>query len=126
MVDLTIRWRQRLQILLRLFVFGAVAYRVFDWLDAVLYQAIHGHFAAALSNVHSSREAYQLVLVVAFAVMLLIFERRLTRWLAPIPLRHCHECGYAMKGLHSTRCPECGAELPAAMITGVPPSQSHA
>ncbi len=47
------------------------------------------------------------------AIALFILDRRITRWLIPVPRRECHECGYPLRGLPaaSTRCPECGTAL---------------
>jgi hypothetical protein len=50
-------------------------------------------------------------IMVAFPLMLLFFERRLVRWLVPMPWRGCPACDYdAPRG--AQRCPECGCELP--------------
>lgn len=47
------------------------------------------------------------------AVMLFLFDRRIVRWLIPIPRRECPECGYPLRGLSasSLRCPECGTAI---------------
>ncbi len=50
------------------------------------------------------------------AVLLYLFDRRIVRWLIPVPRRECHECGYPLRGLHgaTTRCPECGTAIASA------------
>lgn len=47
------------------------------------------------------------------ALALLLLERRLSRWLVPMPTPDhvCHECGYSLKNLKSPVCPECGVDL---------------
>jgi hypothetical protein len=56
--------------------------------------------------------AWALALLVP-AVFLYLFDRRIARWLIPVPHRECHECGYPLRGLRpsATRCPECGTVL---------------
>jgi len=51
------------------------------------------------------------------AIAMYVFDRRIVRWLIPVPRRECHECGYPLRGLAAatTRCPECGtAHSPSA------------
>jgi len=48
------------------------------------------------------------------ATALYLFDRRIVRWLVPVPRRdQCHECGYSLRGLPTaiTRCPECGTPI---------------
>ena len=47
------------------------------------------------------------------ALALYLFDRRIVRWLIPVPRRECHECGYPLRGLSpsTTRCPECGTSI---------------
>ena len=47
------------------------------------------------------------------ALALLLLERRLSRWLVPMPTPDhvCHQCGYSLKNLKSPVCPECGVDL---------------
>lgn len=47
------------------------------------------------------------------ALLLYVLDRRIVRWLIPVPRRECHECGYPLRGLHAatTRCPECGTAI---------------
>jgi hypothetical protein len=49
------------------------------------------------------------------AIILYLLDRRIARWLIPVPRRECHECGYPLRGLRvgTTRCPECGTPLSA-------------
>jgi hypothetical protein len=56
--------------------------------------------------------AWALALLVP-SVFLYLFDRRIARWLIPVPHRECHECGYPLRGLRAgtTRCPECGTAL---------------
>lgn len=56
------------------------------------------------------------IALLAPAITLYVFDRRIVRWLIPVPRRECHECGYPLQGLHAgtTRCPECGIPLSGA------------
>jgi hypothetical protein len=45
------------------------------------------------------------------AVILLVLDRRIVRWMIPVPRMECPECGYAFEGLASPQCPECGLRL---------------
>lgn len=44
------------------------------------------------------------------------FIRRIVRGLGPPPEGICPACGYDLKGLRVSRCPECGAKLPKGVI----------
>lgn len=56
------------------------------------------------------------------AAVLYMSDRRIVRWLIPVPRRECHECGYPMQGLHAatTRCPECGVAINTESATAMP------
>ncbi len=58
--------------------------------------------------------AYAMAFLIPAAV-LWWFDRRIVRWLVPVPRRECHECGYPLRGLAAatTRCPECGTAINA-------------
>ncbi len=47
------------------------------------------------------------------ALILFFCDRRIVRWLIPVPRRECHECGYPLRGLSPStmRCPECGTSI---------------
>jgi hypothetical protein len=47
---------------------------------------------------------------IALALALLLFNRRLARWVFPMPRPECPECGYALPD-GADRCPECGLSL---------------
>lgn len=53
------------------------------------------------------------VALLAPAFVLFLFDRRIVRWMIPVPRRECHECGYPLRGLSpaTTRCPECGTAV---------------
>jgi hypothetical protein len=42
---------------------------------------------------------------------LVMFDRRLARWLVPLPLNECPQCGYGLQRLTTRRCPECGYQI---------------
>lgn len=44
-------------------------------------------------------------------VVLAILDRRIVRWLVPVPQQECPQCGYGVRQLTTSRCPECGYEL---------------
>lgn len=48
-------------------------------------------------------------LIPAFVVWL--FQRRVARWLVPLPRFECPQCGYALRQLTTARCPECGIDF---------------
>jgi hypothetical protein len=53
----------------------------------------------------------------AGAAFLVIAQGRLIVWLVPIPKRSvCPACGYHLQGLREPRCPECGLDLPPALM----------
>jgi hypothetical protein len=41
---------------------------------------------------------------------LMVLDRRIARWLVPMPCPICPECGYDLRK-QNTRCPECGLDL---------------
>lgn len=43
--------------------------------------------------------------------LLLVFERRLVRWMVPEPRLACPSCGYPVEKLKSPVCPECGGDI---------------
>jgi hypothetical protein len=47
-------------------------------------------------------------------IALVVAERRLIRWLIPVPRRECPQCGYGLRQLTTRRCPECGYEWDTA------------
>ena len=51
--------------------------------------------------------------VIAVLFVFLGLERKLVRWIVPVPARDrtCPKCGYSLKGIKSPICPECGANL---------------
>jgi hypothetical protein len=51
-------------------------------------------------------------------VGLVIADRRLVHWLIPVPRQECPQCGYALRQLTTTRCPECGVELGPPSVSG--------
>ncbi len=54
---------------------------------------------------------FELTPVLVFAVVLLVLERRLVAWLAPLPKNECPACGYSLAKITSEKCPECGLPL---------------
>ena len=46
-------------------------------------------------------------------ILIAVLDRRIVRWLIPVPRHECPQCGYALRQLGSNRCPECGCELVA-------------
>lgn len=50
---------------------------------------------------------------ILFATLLILFEKRIIRWLVPTPppSTACPKCGYPMKDLRAPICPECGTDL---------------
>jgi hypothetical protein len=46
-------------------------------------------------------------------IILLFYQRRIVRWLAPMARPECPECGYPVRSGIS-RCPECGLSLSKA------------
>ena len=48
------------------------------------------------------------------AIVVLVFQDRLTRWLVPLPRAECPKCGYSMTQAHEGRCPECGLVIEPA------------
>ncbi|MCA9299286.1 MAG: hypothetical protein KDA28_09480 [Phycisphaerales bacterium] len=45
------------------------------------------------------------------ALLGVLFEKRLARWLVPIPRDACVRCGYPMHGDRPEKCPECGMPM---------------
>jgi hypothetical protein len=43
-------------------------------------------------------------------LILLFYQRRIVRWLAPMARPECPECGYPLRAA-AARCPECGLNL---------------
>src|SRR5262245_64937859 len=50
---------------------------------------------------------------IAPGIVLLVADRRIIRWLVPMPRRECPDCGYDIENLKSDRCPECGCPIAA-------------
>jgi hypothetical protein len=74
---------------------------------------------AAAGNAPSQAGTFALVMSAAVVVgaatpglLLMWHERRITRWLAPMPKPECPECGYFLRA-DTVRCPECGLSLAA-------------
>lgn len=62
---------------------------------------------------------------VAIAVLLWVFAGLLSKLLIPFPKQlQCPRCSFLLRGLPTTRCPECGLALPAN-IEGEPGSSDH-
>ena len=59
------------------------------------------------------------------AATLYVCDRRIVRWLIPVPGRECHECGYPLRGLSpsATRCPECGTAITATSADAAGPAR---
>lgn len=55
------------------------------------------------------------------ATAILLLNRRLTKWLVPLPAPLCPRCGYELQGLKDARCPECGQPLPQEFVEDQPP-----
>ncbi len=55
---------------------------------------------------------------IALAVILLVIERSLCRWLVPMPKVRCPGCEYTLDGTPPGRCPECGLQLDPAHFGG--------
>lgn len=52
------------------------------------------------------------VVLLAFSVVMIGWPGRIARWLVPARVRPaCPGCGFALKGLRSEVCPECGLKL---------------
>ena len=45
------------------------------------------------------------------AVALIFLNRRLAKWIVPLPTPGCPQCGYQLTGLKDARCPECGLDM---------------
>lgn len=59
------------------------------------------------------------------AVLIWKFEKRLLRWMVPMPVAECPRCGYSVRHLASTRCPECGQALPPSLMSEYEPNASR-
>jgi hypothetical protein len=70
---------------------------------------------AGWPHYHSDVEGWALFWIVGIApgVALLVANRRIIRWLVPMPRRECPDCGYDIENLKSERCPECGCPIAA-------------
>jgi hypothetical protein len=42
---------------------------------------------------------------------LLVFEKRIARWLIPVPTWHCPKCGFELVGTAPALCTECGLKF---------------
>lgn len=51
------------------------------------------------------------------AICLLLTNRRLVKWVVPLPKLECPKCGYSLQELCEARCPECGLALPKALVS---------
>ncbi len=58
----------------------------------------------------------QVLVPLGLAATLIWFERRIVRWLVPIPTHRCPRCDYSLIGVHDPRCPECGLPLDEGVI----------
>ncbi len=121
----TILWRRHLCVsVIRVGAAGLIVWAALgqsrDVLSAVAFNPITGlgqNIALAMLN--------QLPLI-AIAAFVLIFQRRIARWIIPDGFRVdvCPACGYSLKNLKSPICPECGSDVrPAA--APVPPAPAY-
>jgi hypothetical protein len=60
--------------------------------------------------------ALHMLAPLATAATLIAFERRIVRWLVPIPTHRCPRCDYSLIGVHEPRCPECALPLDEALV----------
>ncbi len=55
-------------------------------------------------------------------LVLLVFNRWLVLWMIPLPRSgECPACGFPARGLSKPRCPECGLDLPADLVSPASP-----
>jgi hypothetical protein len=54
-------------------------------------------------------------------VITLLLDRRLMKWIVPLPKLACPECGQSLTHLAEPRCPECGCPLPTSLVAGSNP-----
>jgi hypothetical protein len=62
------------------------------------------------------------IALLAPAIALVLFDRKIVRWLAPLPRAECIQCGYTFRGLAVMRCPECGWDATTDESPGGAPS----
>lgn len=63
--------------------------------------------------------------LLVLAGLILLFERRLVEWLAPLPKHECPACGYSLEHITSEKCPECGIPLTTRWSDAKPDSTSR-
>ena len=116
--DIVLRRRHLVRILVRLaivaFVIIALAPLVYGFVQQVPY-----NWSNFMSRpIYTFRDELQygtMFGVVALALWYL--EGRLVRWIVPMPRPECPQCGYLLRHLTTTRCPECGTEFGSASAT---------
>lgn len=60
---------------------------------------------------------------VLVALVLLLLEKRLLKWLFPIPRQACPQCGYPTAGRPMGTCPECGLSMGVAREPSLEPER---
>lgn len=45
---------------------------------------------------------------------IMVLSRHIVRWVIPVPVQECPNCGYELKNLKSPTCPECGFAIGSA------------
>jgi DNA-directed RNA polymerase subunit RPC12/RpoP len=51
-------------------------------------------------------------ILIGSGIVLALCSARLVKLFCPIPRRSCIECGYDLRSINATVCPECGTKIP--------------
>lgn len=102
--------RTGVRVLVVLCVFKAL-WELSDALGGDVYPGWPGGVGGVIERVFENGLGIGVWLVSALSLLML--ERRLSRWLVPMPAPDhvCHQCGYSLKNLKSPVCPECGVDV---------------
>jgi len=87
------------------------------WAGISRYQALKGNIPVTTRDVvygiisGLSPAAFALLASLALILVILLRDTLLV-WLYPVPRPECLACGHSLRGITSTRCPECGVARP--------------